>query len=72
MGRPLDALYSPTGGRFHPLAHAEERTTLLPLLSRGVSHARSVEIRLDLGQSMPSTMRKSRSTPSERATIASW
>ena len=25
-----------------------------------------------LGQSMPSTMRKSRSTPSERATSASW
>lgn len=32
----------------------------------------SVKIRLDLGQSMPSTMRKSRSTPSERATSASW
>jgi hypothetical protein len=31
----------------------------------------SVKIRLDLGQSMPSTMRKSRSTPSERATNAS-
>lgn len=32
----------------------------------------SVEIRLGLGQSMPSTMRKSRSTPSERAASASW
>ena len=31
-----------------------------------------VKIRLDLGQSMPSTMRKSRSTPPERATSASW
>ena len=31
----------------------------------------SVKIRLDIGQSMPSTMRKSRSTPSERATSAS-
>jgi hypothetical protein len=31
----------------------------------------SVKIRLGLGQSMPSTMRKSRSTPSERATSAS-
>ncbi|GAA5028915.1 hypothetical protein GCM10023335_67270 [Streptomyces siamensis] len=32
----------------------------------------SAKLRLDLGQSMPSTMRKSRSTPSERATSASW
>ena len=40
---------------------------------RGVTAmALTVKIRLDLGQSMPSTMRKSRSTPSERATSASW
>lgn len=31
-----------------------------------------VKIRPDVGQSMPSMMRKSRSTPSERATNASW
>jgi hypothetical protein len=31
-----------------------------------------VKIRMDLGRSLPSTMRKSRSTPSERATSASW
>ncbi|KAA6223339.1 hypothetical protein CP973_16715 [Streptomyces albofaciens JCM 4342] len=32
----------------------------------------SAQIRPDLGHSTPSTMRKSRSTPSERAASASW
>ncbi|MGW1711507.1 integrase, partial [Streptomyces sp. NPDC002206] len=38
----------------------------------GTIRREALDLRLDLGQSMPSTMRKSRSTPSERATSASW
>ncbi|GAA2756862.1 SDR family oxidoreductase [Actinopolymorpha rutila] len=53
-------------GSFDP----SERTERRPI--GAVRSPASVKIRLDLGQSMPSTMRKSRSTPSERATSASW
>jgi hypothetical protein len=48
------------------------RTALLTACASMAGRPIHFKIRPDLGQSMPSTMRKSRSTPSERATSASW
>jgi hypothetical protein len=55
-----------------PSSTAVRRQRLEVLVAWSFTGEASVKMRPDVGQSMPSTMRNSRSTPSERATSASW